>query len=90
MMPSGPGCRRPSTPENPLRIGPDGWLEYTVNRRVPDLTIFVGRVAGHVLHIKGQEYSLHFACRTGKGPPLFRGTAVTVSDFGKAGAHGDG
>ena len=44
-----------STPENPLRIGPDGWLEYTVNRPVPDITIFVGRVAGHVLHIKGRE-----------------------------------
>jgi hypothetical protein len=50
----GAGMPDVSTPENPLRIGPDGWLEYTVNRWVPDLTIRVGRVAGHVLHIKGQ------------------------------------
>ncbi len=51
----GAGMPETSTPENPLRIGPDGWLEYTVNRLVPDITIFVGRVAGHALHIKGRE-----------------------------------
>jgi hypothetical protein len=51
----GAGMPETSTPENPLRVGPDGWLEYTVNRQVPDITIFVGRVAGHVLHIKGRE-----------------------------------
>jgi hypothetical protein len=50
----GAGMPETSTPENPLRIGPDGWLEYTVNRMVPDVTIFVGRVAGHALHIKGR------------------------------------
>ena len=51
----GAGMPETSTPENPLRVGPDGWVEYTVNRPVPDITIFVGRVAGHVLHIKGRE-----------------------------------
>lgn len=51
----GAGMPETSTPENPLRVGPDGWLEYTVNRPVPDITIFVGRVAGHVLHLKGRE-----------------------------------
>jgi hypothetical protein len=51
----GAGMPETSTPENPLRIGQDGWLEYTVNRTVPDITIFVGRVAGHVLHMKGRE-----------------------------------
>jgi hypothetical protein len=51
----GAGMPDMSTPENPLRIAPDGWLEYTVNRLVPDITIFVGRVAGHVLHLKGRE-----------------------------------
>jgi hypothetical protein len=50
----GAGMPDTSTPEHPLRIGPDGWLEFTVNRWVPDLTIRVGRVAGHVLHIKGR------------------------------------
>ena len=53
----GAGMPETSTPENPLRVGPDGWLEYTVNRPVPDITIFVGRVAGHVLHMKGREIS---------------------------------
>jgi hypothetical protein len=51
----GAGMPETSTPENPLRVGADGWLEYTVNRQVLDITIFVGRVAGHVLHIKGRE-----------------------------------
>jgi hypothetical protein len=51
----GAGMPETSTPENPLRVGPDGWVEYTVNRPVPDITIFVGRVAGHVLHMKGRE-----------------------------------
>lgn len=51
----GAGMPETSTPENPLRTGTDGWLEYTVNRLVPDITIFVGRVAGHALHIKGRE-----------------------------------
>jgi len=51
----GAGMPETSTAENPLRVRPDGWLEYTVNRRVPDITIFVGRVAGHALHIKEEE-----------------------------------
>jgi hypothetical protein len=51
----GAGMPETASPENPLRIGPDGWLEYTVNRLVPDVTIFVGRVAGHALHIKGRK-----------------------------------
>lgn len=51
----GAGMPETSTPENPLRVGPDGWLEYTVNRPVPDITVFVGWVAEHILHIKGWE-----------------------------------
>jgi hypothetical protein len=53
----GAGIPETSTTENPLRVMADGWLEYTVNRPVPDITIFVGRVAGHKLHIKGREIS---------------------------------
>jgi hypothetical protein len=51
----GAGMPETSTPENPLRMRPDGLLEYTVNRRVPDVAIFVGRVAAHTLHIKGRK-----------------------------------
>ena len=51
----GAGIPETSTPENPLRVLPDGRLEYTVSRPVDDVIIFVGRVAGHVLHLKGRE-----------------------------------
>lgn len=51
----GAGIPETSTPENPLRFLADGRLEYTVNRPVEDVAIFVGRVAGHVLHLKGRE-----------------------------------
>jgi len=51
----GAGMPETTTPENPLRAGKDGWLEYTVNRLVFDVRIFVGRVAKHQLHLKGRE-----------------------------------
>jgi hypothetical protein len=51
----GAGIPETSTAENPLRFLADGRLEYTVNRPVADVTVFVGRVAGHVLHLKGRE-----------------------------------
>ena len=62
----GAGMPETSTPENPLRTGPDGWLEYTVNRLVPDITVFVGRVAGHALHIKGREIPFTSLAEPGK------------------------
>ena len=62
----GAGMPETATPENPLRTGPDGLLEYTVNRRVPDLTIFVGRVAGHVLHIQGKSIPFTSLAEPGK------------------------
>ncbi len=51
----GAGIPETSTPENPLRVMADGRLEYTVNRPVQEVIIFVGRVAGHVLHLRGRE-----------------------------------
>jgi len=47
-----------SVPDDALRLGPDGWLECRVDRRLPDLTIRVGRVAGHQLRIKGRTIPL--------------------------------
>lgn len=64
----GAGMPETTSPENPLRVGPDGWLEYAVNRRVPDVTIFVGRVAGHVLHIK--ERGIPFVSLANPGEAL--------------------
>ncbi len=51
----GAGMPETSTAQNPLYVGPDGRLEYTVNRLVLDVAVFVGRVADHTLHIKGKK-----------------------------------
>lgn len=67
----GAGMPETSTPDNPLRVGPDGWLEYTVNRSVPDLTIFVGRVAGHALHLKGRNIPFISLTEPGKSLRFF-------------------
>lgn len=62
----GAGMPETTTPENPLRVGKNGWLEYTVNRLVPDVRIFVGRVAGHRLHLKGREIPFASLANPGK------------------------
>jgi hypothetical protein len=47
-----------STPEGTLSVATDGWLEWTVNRPVPEVTVRVGRVANHTLHFEGREIRL--------------------------------
>jgi hypothetical protein len=54
----GAGIPETATAEHPLRFGPDGWMEYTVGRQVPEVTLFVGRVAQHALHLKGRTIAL--------------------------------
>jgi hypothetical protein len=54
----GAGTPETSTEGHPLRFGPDGWLEYSVNRKVPEVTVFVGRVAGHALQRKNMNIML--------------------------------
>jgi hypothetical protein len=54
----GAGMPEASTAEGTLAVAPDGWLEWTVNRRVPEVTVRVGRVADHTLHFKGREIRL--------------------------------
>jgi hypothetical protein len=54
----GAGMPEASTPEGTLTIGGDGWLEWTVNRPVPEITIRVGWVADHTLLIKDREIRL--------------------------------
>ena len=54
----GAGMPESSTSEGTLAVAPDGWLEWTVNRPVPDVTIRVGRVADHTLHLKDREIHL--------------------------------
>ena len=40
------------------QMGQDGWLEWVVNRPVPEVTLFVGWVANHSLRLKGREIPL--------------------------------
>jgi hypothetical protein len=54
----GAGMPEASTSEGTLAIAPDGWLEWTVNRSVPEVTVRVGRVADHILHLKSREIRL--------------------------------
>jgi hypothetical protein len=54
----GAGMPEASTPEGTLTVAPDGWLEWAVNRPVPEITVRVGRVADHMLILKGREIRL--------------------------------
>jgi hypothetical protein len=54
----GAGIPETSTAENPLRTLSDGWLEYTVDRPVEDVTLFVGRVAEHTLQVRSRVIPL--------------------------------
>jgi hypothetical protein len=54
----GAGMPEASTQEGSLRVGSDGWLEWTVNREVPEINLFVGWVANHTLRLKGREMIL--------------------------------
>jgi len=40
------------------QVGENGWLEWNVNRPVPEVTFFVGWVANHSLRLKGREIPL--------------------------------
>jgi hypothetical protein len=62
----GAGIPDTETPGHPLIRGADGRFEYTVDRLVPDISLFVGRVAGHVLHLKGREIPLASLARPGE------------------------
>ena len=54
----GAGMPETSTQDGTLAVAEDGWLEWTVNRPVSEVTLRVGRVADHTLKYKGQEIRL--------------------------------
>jgi hypothetical protein len=54
----GAGMPEASTAEGTLAVAGDGWMEWTVNRPVPEITVRVGWVAGHTLSIGGREIRL--------------------------------
>ena len=54
----GAGMPEVSTQDGTLTIAQDGWLEWTVNRLTPEVTVRVGRVADHTVHYKGRDIRL--------------------------------
>ncbi len=54
----GAGMPEASTQDGTLALSKDGWLEWTVNRSVPEIIIRVGWVANHTLRIGDREIRL--------------------------------
>jgi len=54
----GAGMPEASTQDGTLSVAEDGWLEWTVNRPTPEVTVRVGRVADHTVHYKGRDIRL--------------------------------
>jgi len=54
----GAGMPESSTGAGTLKVAKDGWLEWTVNRPVPDITVRVGWTAEHTLHVKDRKIRL--------------------------------
>ncbi len=48
----GAGMPDSSTKEGTLTLAQDGWLEWSTNRPVPEITVRVGWTAEHKLHLK--------------------------------------
>lgn len=78
----GAGMPEASTAEGTLQVGADGWLEWTVNRPVPEITVRVGRVADHRLRFKGREIPLDRLAEPG-APLTLRIRKASVLDFMK-------
>lgn len=76
----GAGMPEASTQDGTLRVAEDGWLEWTVNRAVPEVTVRVGRVAEHTLVIKGREVPLLSLAEPG-APLALRVHTASVLDF---------
>lgn len=54
----GAGMPEASTDTEKLQWGQDGWLEWVVNRPVPEIRFFVGWMANHSLRLKGRTIFL--------------------------------
>ncbi len=54
----GAGMPEASVNGGTLNTTPDGWLEWVVDRPVPEVSFFVGWVAEHALHVNGRTVAL--------------------------------
>jgi hypothetical protein len=63
----GAGMPESSTGEGTFAVGKDGWLVWTVNRPVPDITVRVGWTAEHTLHIRDRKIRLAELAEPGSG-----------------------
>jgi len=64
----GAGMPEASTDDGTLSVTDGSWLEWVVNRPIPEVTVRVGRVADHTLHLKGRE--IHLSALSEPGSPL--------------------
>lgn len=76
----GAGMPEASTQDGTLTLSKDSWLEWSVNRAVPDITVRVGWVAEHTLHVKGQEIRLADLAEPGK-PLTMRVRKIRMFDL---------
>jgi hypothetical protein len=67
----GAGMPEATTEDGRLRVAADGWLEWTVNRPMPEIVLRVGRVANHALVLKGRRLPLAELAEPG-APLAFR------------------
>ena len=63
----GAGMPDGSTEQGQLNVMPGGWLQWSVNRPVPEIILRVGEVANHTLTIKAREFPLAELDRAGDG-----------------------
>jgi len=79
----GAGMPEASTQDGTLTLSKDSWLEWSVNRAVPDITVRVGWVAEHTLHVKGREIRLADLAEPGK-PLTMRVRKIRMLDLIKS------
>ncbi|MFO7665745.1 MAG: DUF1850 domain-containing protein [Desulfobacterales bacterium] len=76
----GAGMPESSTGEGTLSIAKDGWLIWTVNRSIPDVTVRVGWTAEHILHIRDRKIHLSELSAPGSAITL-RVQNINMMDF---------
>jgi hypothetical protein len=76
----GAGMPEASTQDGTLTVSKGSLLEWSVNRAVPDITVRVGWVAEHTLHVKGREIRLADLAEPGK-PLTMRVRKIRMLDL---------